>query len=72
MGSSLQLSIPLLHDCLMHSYSLKQVLDEIKHIGPIADSMAEWDGTVGDALELTYAEREEISDAHRGKLANQK
>ena len=55
----------------MHSYSLKQVLDEIKHIGPIADSMAEWDGPVGDALELTYTEREEISTAHPGKLKKQ-
>ena len=48
------------------------MLDEIKHIGPIADSMSEWDGTVGDALELTYADREDISEAHRGKLNLQK
>ena len=44
------------------------MLDDIKHVGRIADSMAEWDGSVGDALELTYADREEISEAHRGKL----
>ena len=56
----------------MHPYSYKLVLDDIKHIGPIADSMAEWDGTVGDALELSYADREEISEAHRGKLGKQK
>ena len=52
--------------------SLKQVLDDVKHIGPIADNMSEWDGTVGDALELSYAERQDISEAHPGKLKLQK
>ena len=56
----------------IHPYSLTQVLDEIKHIGPIADSMSEWDGPVGDALELTYADREDIMEAHRGKFGLQK
>ena len=58
--------------CLLYHYSLKGVLDEIKHIGPIADSMTEWDGTVGDALELTSADRENIREKHRGKLNLQK
>ena len=56
----------------IHPYSLKQELDEIKHIGPIADSMSEWEGTVGDALELTYADREDIMEVHRGKFGLQK
>jgi hypothetical protein len=42
-------------------------LDDIK-IGRIADTMSEWDGTVGDALELTYTDRSAISEAHPRKL----
>ena len=34
--------------------------------------MTEWDGTVGDALELTFADRENIMEAYRGKLDKQK
>lgn len=52
--------------------SLKQVLDEVKHIGKIADFMSEWEGRIADELELTYAERTEILEANRGKLGNQK
>ena len=34
------------------------VVDETKHIGPIVDSTAEWDGTFGDTLVLIYTLRE--------------
>ena len=54
---------------LLHPYS---VLDDIKHIGPIADSMSEWEGAIGDALELTYADREAIKAAHPGRVNLQK
>ena len=50
---------------IIYPYS---VLDDIKHVGRIADSMSEWEGAVGDALELTYADREAIKAAHPGKL----
>ena len=53
----------------LHPYS---VLDDVKHIGPIADSMSEWGGAVADALELTYADREAISGAHPGRVNLQK
>ena len=56
----------------MHVHHYSVVLDDIKHIGPIADSMSEWDGTVGDALELAYNEREEIMHEFQGKLGKQK
>ena len=48
------------------------MLDDIKHIGRIADFMSEWDGAIGDALELTYADRAAISEAHPRKLNLQK
>ena len=53
----------------LHPYS---VLDDVKHIGPIADSMSEWGGAVADALELTYADRAAISEAHPGRVNLQK
>ena len=48
------------------------MLDDIKHIGHIADSMSEWEGAVGDALKLTHADRVAISEAHPRKLYLQK
>ena len=57
---------------LSHLYSIKRVLDDVKHIGPIADSMMEWDGTVADALELSNAERGEIRVAFDRQLMLQK
>lgn len=56
---------------LLYVY-LYSVLDDLKHIGPIADSMTEWEGAVGDALELTYADRAAIVEAHPRKLNLQK
>ena len=53
----------------LHPYS---VLDDVKHIGPIADSMSEWEGAVGDALELTYTDRAAILEAHPGRVNLQK
>lgn len=61
--------------CSMHDSiiaSLYSVLDDVKHIGPIADFMSEWDGAIGDALELTYADRAAISEAHPRKVDLQK
>ena len=49
-----------------------KILDEIKHISPIANSMSKWDVVVGDAQELTYAERGKILDAYRGDFDAQK
>ena len=44
------------------------MLDDLKHIGRIADTMGEWEGTVADALELSFVDRREIMEEYRGKL----
>ena len=38
------------------------------HLGQIADSMYEWEGTVADSLGLHQADVAEIKEAHSGKL----
>ena len=51
---------------------MKQVINEFKHIGKIANVMADWKVDIADALELTYAEREAIIERNRGNLGEQK
>ena len=43
-----------------------------KHIGEIADSMAEWEGPIADKLTLRASDVEEIKTKHQQKLKLQK
>ena len=61
--------MPFTHD----SQRLDEVVDfrnngVSKHLGQIADSMYEWEGTVAEALGLTIVDVAAITKKHPGEL----
>ena len=58
------------------SVSLDKVIDSdtggvLKHIGQIANSMAEWEGRIAEELELTEADIADIKMQYPSKLKQQ-
>ena len=70
--SSFSLSLSLSLSQLSNVYKLDQVIDaenrSSKHLGQIADSMTEWEGTIADNLDLTPSDVKAIKTKYQNEL----